>query len=231
MSKIRKLLIAFGITVVIYGLFSYIYNTYIKQPYQSIYILNKDLAKNEVIKEEYLKEVKVLSLSNIEEYISKNEIIEENGNIVASYNIKAGQVLTKDVISQKQDQLKGQEDYEYISLDIKAASKGVSYQIRKGSMVNIYYTSRNKLVEEVLSSKEKIYSSNNEESNVTCKLLENVEIFGIYDSKGTSTIEDSSKDSKSSITFDTVVIRVNKKDAMLISNLKDQGDFNFTIVS
>lgn len=231
MNNMKKIIIALGITVLLYGLVGYIYNTYIKEPYQSVYVLNRDLAKNEDIKEEYLREIKTVRFSNNKEYISKTELLKGKGNIVAAYSIRAGQILTNDVIARKEDKLDSKDGWEYISLDIKGASTGVSYQVKKGSVVNIYYTARAKTVEGILGAKEKIYSSNSIESNITCKLLDNVEIVGIYNSKGIGNIKSPNEGSDSETTFDTVVISVNTKDALLISNLKQQGEFNLTMVS
>ncbi len=231
MNNIRKIIIAFGIALLVYGLFSYIYNTYIKEPYLSICILNRDMAKNEVIKEEYIEEIKIVNFLSNNKYISKSEILKEQGNIVSAYGVRKGQIITKDVISKKDEQIVKIDGYEYISLDIKDSSKGVSYQVRKGNMVNIYYTARAKMVEKILVEKEKIYSSESVDSNVTCKLLENVEIVNIYDSKGSIDVVSGGDSSDINIAFNTVVIRVSPKDALLISNLKEQGEFNLTIVS
>lgn len=231
MSKFKKIIISFAISVVLYGLFSYIYNMYIKEPYQSIYVLNKDLAKNEVIKEEYLEEIKTISFPNMKEYISKDEIIKEKGNIVTAYSTRFGQVLTKNIIARKDEELAKIEGYEYISLDIKSSGAAVSYKAKKGSIVNVYYTAKSKAVAEVLASKEKIYSSNNVDSDVTCRLLENIEIIEVYDTKMASGSGAQNGSASSIKTFDTIVVRVNAKDALIVSNLKEQGEFNLTMVS
>ena len=231
MSNIKKIIIALGITIVVYGLFSYIYNTYIKEPYKSIYVLTKDIAKNDVIKEEDLKEIKTLNILNEKEYISKTDVVNSKGNMVSNNSLRVGQILTTNVITEKGKQLEPLESYEYISLNIKNASNGVSYEVKKGSTVNIYYTTKAKAIQTILDAKEKIYSSGNSDSNVTCKLLEEIEIFGIYGDKGDNSLGSSKSSPSEMKSFDTIVIRVSAKDALLISNLKEQGDFSLTIVS
>lgn len=230
MGNIKKIIIALGISIVIYGISSYVYNEYIKEPYQSMYVLTRDLAKNEVLKEEYLKEIKTSNIIGNKEYLSKSDLFSKKDIIVSAYSIRAGQIMTKDVITKKQE-LDNVENYEYMSLDIKSASNGVSYEVKKGSIVNIYYTTKAKTIDTILDTKEKIYSSSNLDSNVTCKLLEKVEIFGVHSNKGDTYSDDVKENSYANRTFDTVVIRVKEVDALLISNLKEQGTFNVTIVN
>lgn len=228
MSKIKKIIIAFAVALIVYGLIIYIYNTYIKQPHKSIYILKQDIAKEEIIRPEILEEIKILGDIDLKNYISKDQVIKEKGNILSAYSIRKGQILNSDVVIKKSEiSMEKIENFEYISLDVKNAGNAVSYQIKKGSLVNIYYTSKSKIVDKVIASKEKIYSSNSIEANVTCKLIENTEIIGIYDSKSNIGVDNVNNNNS----FDTIVIRVSQKDAMMISNLKDQGQFNLTIVN
>ena len=224
MSKIKKILIAFSIAVILYGLLSYVYNTYIKEPYVSAFVLKKDLAKNEEIKTEDLEEIKILELSVNKNYLSKESVLKEKGQMFSSYGLRAGQIILKESIAKKSEIVSSVEGFEYISLDVKGASEAMSYRLKKGNIVNIYFTSKTKQVDQIIAEKEKVYGSNSPDSSITCKLLNNVEIVEVYDNKGVSNSTEGLK------VFDTLVIRVSSKDALMISNLKSQGEFNFTII-
>lgn len=112
------------------------------------------------------------------------------------------------------------ESYEYISLPITTSDDALAYKIKKGNVVNIYFTGKLKQVESALKvESDAVYSSSDNESIVTTKLYENIEVAGVYDSVGSI-----------DTMFTQIVIMVKREDIARLVNLKNLGTFTLTLV-
>jgi len=132
--------------------------------------------------------------------------------------LKSGQLLTKQNIDTKVENIS--DECEYISIPITTSDDALAYKIKKGSVVNIYFTGKVKQVEKALKIEaSSVYSSSDNEAIVTTKLYENIEIAGVYDSVGSI-----------DTMFTQVVIRVNKQEVARLVNLKNLGEFTLTLV-
>ena len=140
--------------------------------------------------------------------------------------IHNGEILRDEAIALKNEVkiIEIEPGREKVSVKFKAPENAVSYQIKTGDKVNLYFTGRNGLVKSLCSNKE-ISSPTaldiRDESYSTVKLLDTTPILGIFDETGNS-LNDTQRNAK----IDTVVFSVNHQDSMLINNLKEQGTFD-----
>lgn len=212
MSKNKIILIALIVSLVILIVFNIIYNKHIKEEVIQAYILTEDVIKGEIISSEKIEKVEISSNLKGIEYIT--EITEP---LYAASLLKEGQVLTSKNLITKQENDKG---YEYISIPITTSDDAIAYKIKKGSVINIYFTGKVKQVENVLQIKNNtIYSSNENEAIISTMLFERISVAGVYDSLGSN-----------DTLFTQIVIMVSKEDAVRIINLKQLGIFTLTLV-
>lgn len=209
MNKTKKILISFVISLCIVLVFQFVFNNLFKSDNETIYFLNKDVYKGEKITKEDLKNVIVSSKLDM-----KDSFNIDYTNKVAKENLSKGQVLSKNNIIEKEELEETNEKYEYISIEIKSISQAVAYQLKKGDSINVYFTSRD------------ISSENTSQSIVqntkTIKVLENKKIIGLYDSSGNEVIDND--------VYNAIVLRVTTEEAMKLSNIKEEGNFNISLV-
>jgi len=208
-NKTKKILISFVISLCIVLVFQFVFNNLFKSDNETIYFLNKDVYKGEKITKEDLKNVIVSSKLDM-----KDSFNIDYTNKVAKENLSKGQVLSKNNIIEKEELEETNEKYEYISIEIKSISQAVAYQLKKGDSINVYFTSRD------------ISSENTSQSIVqntkTIKVLENKKIIGLYDSSGNEVIDND--------VYNAIVLRVTTEEAMKLSNIKEEGNFNISLV-
>lgn len=209
MKNTKKILIAFGISLSIVLFFQFVFNNLFRSKEQTIYILNKDIYTGEKITKQDLISITVAGNLNMKDSFNINYT-----NKVAKENLLKGQVLSKNNISKKEELEETEDKYEYVSIEIKSISQAVAYQLKKGDNITVYFTSGD------------ITSENNSQSIVqntkTIKILENKKIIGLYDSSGNE-VTDSS-------VYNAIVLRVTDKEAASLFNIKEEGNFNISLV-
>lgn len=209
MRNTKKLIISFVISLCIVLIFQVIFNNLCKSDNKTIYVLNKDIYKGEKITKEDLKNITVSGNLDMNACFNVDYL-----NKVANENLVKGQVLNSSHVIKKEDLDKQEEKYEYVSIETKNISESMAYQLKKGDNINVYFTSRD------------ITGENSSQSIVqntkTIKVLENKMIIGLYDSSGKEVVDQD--------VYNAIVLRVTDKEAVSISNIKEEGSFNISLV-
>ncbi len=212
MKNTKKIIISFAISLVILIIIQIIFGKVFKNENVEIYVATKDIYKGEKIIESSLKKIKVQKNNNIKNYYNVDIV-----NKFAKINIVSGKVLENSDVVDKVNK-ESVENYEYITLEIKNISSGLAYQLKEGDFVNVYYTAKEKDIKGVLGEKETLSSVGD---NKTIKIFENIKVEGLYDSLGNKVNEQQ---------YNAIMLRVSKDDAMLISNIKQEGEFNISLI-
>ena len=209
MNKTKKIIISFVISLGIVLVFQFVFNNLFKSDNETIYVLNKDIYKGEKITKDDLKNIVVSG--NID---MKDSFNVDYNNKVAKANLSKGQVLSSYNVVTKEELEEKDEKYEYVTIEIKDVSMAMAYQLKKGDNINVYFTSRDIATE---SDSQSIV-----QNTKTIKLLENKKIIGLYDSSGKEIINGD--------VYNAIVIRVTAEEAINLSNIKEEGSFNISLV-
>lgn len=209
MESTKKLIISFIISLCIVLIFQFIFNNIFNSESKVIYVLNKDIYKGEKITKEDLKIITVLSKEDM-----KNTFNVDYLDKVAKENLSKGQILSNNDITEKEEPPKTEDKYEYVSIEIKDLSQSVAYQLKKGNKINVYFTSRD------------IAGENSSQSIVqntkTIKVLENKKIIGLFDASGNEVVGQG--------VYNAIVLRLTDEEAVNIYSIKEEGNFNISLV-
>lgn len=217
MKKVNIIICSVVFSLILFFILTAVQKKMIKyEPQVSVLIATQEINVNEKLEEKMFKSVLApVGLAN-------QESILENitDNMYAKETIYNGQILFKEDIGSK-DELKiiGNElGCEIIAIKLKGPENSISYQIKPGDKVNLYFTGKYIAVEGL-----GVYDSSPADGKMyTAKILENEEILGIYDSNGISCNEGSF------LKPDTIILSVTYEQAKLINNLRNQGTFDIT---
>jgi hypothetical protein len=210
-------------------LVTFLYNKFIlNDKFIEICVLNKDFKRGDKISEDSIFLLKVNIENKNIQYLSKEEVI---GKILKN-DFCQGQLLTKDLIEDKSTYINPSDGKEIVTIPIKNAYDIVSYRIEKGSIVNIYYTGKASQLNNFINSSnlENITSSGTSDSYTTIKILENVKIIDIFDKYGNSIKIDKSDTKNKDFQIDAIMVETTKEKVMKISNIKNYGTFNISIL-
>ena len=135
--------------------------------------------------------------------------------------IYKGQFLSSSLVASKEELkiIDGGTEKEKIAIELTDQASMLAYQIKKGDKVNLYFTGKQSVVENITSKFSDVLTSN----LVTIKLFQNEEILGIYDKDGYSC------ESENFSVPSAIVFGVTKENAEIINNLRNQGEFNITM--
>lgn len=211
MKKIKRIILAASISLVLLITCNIFIGLKDKNSYIEIPIATQMIIKGKLIKKEDIKWVR-LKQTNDTKNMYKDLI---NSNIIgkiSNSNIEKGQIVIKQAVISKE--LKSSEDMSYVSIPITNQIESIGNNVEKGSVITVYYTAKRRLVSEILKNKERVYGSDADDALVTSKLLDRVEVFDVVSNLQTN---------NDGIT--AVVIHAKNEDAMLIANLKSQGNF------
>lgn len=211
MKKIKRIILAASISLVLLITCNIFIGLKDKNSYIEIPIATQMIIKGKLIKKEDIKWVR-LKQTNDTKNMYKDLI---NSNIIgriSNSNIEKGQIVIKQAIISKE--LKSSEDMSYVSIPITNQIESIGNNVEKGSVITVYYTAKRRLVSEILKNKERVYGSDADDALVTSKLLDRVEVFDVV-----SNLQTNNDD------ITAVVIHAKNEDAMLIANLKSQGNF------
>lgn len=114
---------------------------------------------------------------------------------------------------------------EKISIKVKSSENGVSYSLKKGSLVNIYVTLRADIAEGFLEDKERLTIGTTEDGYTVIKLLQNIMVLESFDVDGYK-IEDSESN-----VIDTIMVAVTSDEAKEINLLREIGMFNIVEIN
>ncbi|MBQ7667961.1 MAG: SAF domain-containing protein [Clostridia bacterium] len=217
MKKINIIICSLVSSILLFFILTGVQNKIINyEPKGNIFIAVREINANQKITDEMVKKV-LAPISMIDGNVVSQKL---PADIYARENIHIGQILLKNTVGGKEELkiLDKELGYETISIKLKGPENAISYQIKQGDKVNLYFTGKY-----VSALSLGLYDAENIEGKMyTAKLLENREILGIYDANGVSS------NNESFVKPDTIVMNVTYDEAKLINNLRNQGTFDIT---
>mgnify|MGYP004552110303 CR=1 FL=1 len=214
MKNSKKLIISLCISLVILGVCELIYSKTLKENEVEIKVATEDIYKGETISEEIIKRIKIKKNSDLNKY--GNVDVSEK---VASRNILAGKILEEGDVSEKIDNKKDEENYEYVTIEVKNISDGLAYQLKKGDKVNLYYTVKDKQINAI---EQENNIKNSIENIKTIRLIEHLEVINVFDASGNVTNDKG--------IYSAIMFRVTENQAITIANIKSEGTFSVTLI-
>ena len=111
---------------------------------------------------------------------------------------------------------------EKISIKIKTAENGMSFQIKEGSIINVYATIRTDLAKEFLIDKERMTIGDEIDGYTIIKILSNVKVLGTFTIDGIEFSESTGEN------IDSVLISVTPEEAKEVNLIREIATFNIT---
>lgn len=217
--KFKKNIYIVFIAIAIYFVLSLCYKKFIlKDEFEYIYILNKNVYRGDLVLEEDLIKVKI---SGDYEY---KYVSEYSSDKYYTDDYFKGCILLDEMLMLDEEYIKSNANSEIISIKLNLAEYAASYQIGKGSIVNIFYSARFSDVSDIVSTADKLTVNSNSQGNghVTVRLLEKVKIINCYDKYG--------KIVTTNAAIETILLEVSKDESIKINNLKNCGKFSVSII-
>ena len=187
--------------------------------------VKEDIEKNQKLEEEmfYKDEIDASLVSNVKIVQDFSEI----NNLYARSDIYKGQIaLAKQFDTKENLSIYEIEDgKEKISLKIKSSENGVSYSIKKDSLINVYVTIRADIAENFLNNKEKLTVGTSEDGYTVIKLLEKIKVLEAFDIDGNKIEESELK------IIDTIIVAVTPEEAKEVNLLREIGTFNIVEIN
>ena len=213
MNNIKKITIAFLIALIVVVIIEIMWSKFgTKQT--NIYVATQEIYKGEKILESDVKKISLNRVGNIDKYINSNMV-----GKTAKNNICANKIILKEDITEKEAEITEDESYEYITIEVKNISDSLAYQIKKGDYINVYYTTKNRKLENLFIDKEEVIQN---DLSITYRIFENTKVIGLYNTIGQEVKDDSQ--------YNGIMLRVKSEDAMFVSNIKDEGVFTTSIL-
>ena len=192
------------IFVITYFLISFLYKKIIiNEKYQEVYMLTENLQIGEKIQEEKVKKVRI----NKNDFsIDDDEIEQEISFNISKYDLKKGQIITKDLVI-KEDEYIIDENRARIAIELDKSNVSINSALDKGSLIDIYY-----IRDDIADIEKRV------------ELIANkVKVIDITDDNG-NTVNRSSNASQ-------VIVSLSKDKILLISKYKKLGSFSISIVN
>ena len=192
-------------------------------PTKTVFVATKDIKTEEKIEAEDIKEIKVPEslVINTTAVLERLEVKDK----YAVNDIFKGEIIFKGNLDSK-DKLKivdASAGLERIAVNIEKPENAVSYQIKPKDRIHLYFTGRTGVIYDSFNRYGlKLNEVTDDNSMQTVKLIENVEVLGVYDEFGLNCEENEAK------TLDTILLGVSPKEAEIINNLRNQGVFDIT---
>lgn len=207
------------ISIIIYFTLTLCYEKFIlKDEFKYVYCITKNVSRGDKVLESDLVKVKIYN-DSIDKYLS---VYVEDRYYKDDY--VDGTIILNNMIFTGEEYNKARENKEIISLKLNSADDAASYQIEKGSIVNIFYSAKLSEIENIFNNinKTSIVSNDLDSGYVTLQLLEKVEILNCFDKYGNI--------AKKANTIETILIEVAKEESIKINNLKNYGKFTVSII-
>lgn len=228
MRKRRRTIYILIFSIIIYFILNYFYqNIVIKSKLTQIYVLNTNARRGDIINIDNLSILEVSSDMIEDDYVTKNE---EVLNKIAIDNYNSGQILLNSMLIDEDKYISGENLNEIVSLKIEDISDSVSSQIRKGNIVNIYYTGKIGQAKDIINSinNQSIFSGNSTDGYITALLFQNIKVIKVLNKVGVEiTVSDKNSDN---ILIDSILIQTSKENILKINNLKKYGIFSLSII-
>ncbi len=229
--KYRKyftvILIAFGLFFIVKSLYNYFnYNKKIEY----VYVFNEDYEKGIKINENMVTKLALVNNNVKDQYVTDFSSIK---NSTLNESVKKGNLLKNSDFLDDSEFILVENNEVLMSINLKNSENLASYQIKKGSIINLIYTGKSEYAYDVVNKLEKssiVSSKSGATSYITLNVVENVDIKGIYNKNGVDISKSYNNLTQDEKLIDTVLIKIDKETAMVIENLKQYGDFSVVIV-
>lgn len=213
------------LTIILFSISTYMQRKLINyEPKIECLFIKEDIEENQKLKEEmfYKDEIDMSLVVNAKIVQNFNEI----KALYAKSDIYKGQIALYKQFDTRENLsiYEVEKGKEKISLKIKSAENGLSYAIKKGSLVNVYVTLRADLANNFLNDKERLSIGTVEDGYTVIKLLDKISVLDMFDIDGNKIEESNLK------IIDTILVAVTKEEAGEINLLRDVGTFNVTEV-
>ena len=184
-----------------------------------------DIYQNQKLQKDMfeIKEIPISLVTNMAIVTDFSEL----ENLYAKTDICKGQIAFKKQFD-SQEKLaifEVQKGKEKISIKIETPENGLSYAIRKNSLINLYVTIKNSYAEKFLMENERLKIGDDYDGYTVIKLLDSTKVLGTFNIDGLEI--ESAQDG----IIDSIMIAVDSNIAKQISLLRDIGTFNITGVN
>lgn len=217
-DKLKLLIITSIFAVVVFGILTVIQNKIINYEEQvKVFVANKEIKKESLLNKDdfdecYLPEGLAKELKTLDKVPN---------NMYTKVEMCKGQFLISSVIGTKEELkiIDVGENKEKISIELDDLASILSYQIKTGDRVNLYFTGKHEVTDKIIDKFSDVLVGN----LTTVQILENEEILGIYDKNGVSS------ENEEFLTPNTIIFGVDKEKAKIMSNFTGQGEFYLTM--
>lgn len=223
-NKVNILLISIILTVIVYGISIYMQKKLVQYvPTIKCLVVTDDVEAYSQINDSQIKEVNMPAEIVGTTRVIKN--IEDINELYLKEKIYSGQLLIKNQFDTRENLsiYQADEGMEKISIKIKSAENGVSYNIKENSKINVYATIRNEYANGTLEGLEKQFVGSEDDGYCIVTLLKEVKVLGVFniDGQPIENVFDME-------TPDTVLVAVAPEQAKQINLIRDIASFNIT---
>lgn len=217
--KFKRNIYILIIAIVIYFTLTIFYKKVIlKDEFNYVYTLSTNVSRGDKVLESSLVKIKISS-KVLDKYLT---VYTGQGYYKDDY--AEGSIVLNNMIISNDEHINTVIDTEIVSIKLDSSEDAASYQVEKGSVINIFYSAKSSEIESILNgiNKESVISNNLESGYVTMRILENTKIISCYDKYGNIP--------KTGDVVDTILIAVSKEESIKINNLKNYGKFSVSII-
>jgi len=223
-KKISLIILSFVLAIIVFIISTNMQKQLVNYvPTSKCLVAVKDINEYTLVNSEDFKliDVPVEMIANIRPIKDISEI----NDMYLKSSIYKGQLAVFDQFATAEELMifNGEEGKEKVALKIKGPENGVSYVLKKGSVVNVYATISNEYANSKIFENYEKYSAGSEDYGYsTIKILENVKILGSFDENG----EEVEKMPERNI--DTILISVLPEESYKVNLIRDIATFNIT---
>jgi len=223
-KKVSLIILSFVLAIIVFIISTNMQKQLVNYvPTSKCLVAVKDINEYTLVNSEDFKliDVPVEMIANIRPIKDISEI----NDMYLKSSIYKGQLAVFDQFATAEELMifNGEEGKEKVALKIKGPENGVSYVLKKGSVVNVYATISNEYANSKIFENYEKYSAGSEDYGYsTIKILENVKILGSFDENG----EEVEKMPERNI--DTILISVLPEESYKVNLIRDIATFNIT---
>lgn len=222
-NKISILIWTFILTIIVFIISTNLQKKLVKYEAKvECLVAIEDVLENEKVSEEKFKLVEVpVSLIASSAVVTNFSEIEE---LYAKHFISKGQIAFKKLFDSKENLaiFETENGTEKISVKIENPENGVSYAIKKNSLVNLYATIRNNYAENFLMENERLVIGDEYEGYTIIKILNESKVLGTFNVDGIEITN-----TQDGI-IDSIMLSVTPEVAKQINLLREIATFNVT---
>lgn len=222
-NKINILIWTFILTIIVFTLSINLQKRLVEhEPKIECLVFIEDILENERVSEEKFKLSKV-PVSLIASVAVISNFSEIEGMYAKSF-ISKGQIAFKRLFDTQENLLifEAEKGTEKISVKIENPENGVSYAIKKNSLVNLYATIRNNYAQEFLIENERLSIGDEYEGYTVIKILDEAKVLGTFNIDGIEITN-----AQDGI-IDSIMLSVTPDIAKQINLIRDIATFNIT---